>query len=66
MNTMKVTPGISFAIPSDRLRAFLEEGEKRKGELGCPQGWSRGTPYIAANPMASGAMCCEAEDQPLL
>ncbi|XP_072858365.2 serine protease HTRA2, mitochondrial isoform X3 [Pogona vitticeps] len=30
VNTMKVTAGISFAIPSDRLRAFLEQGEKRK------------------------------------
>nr|XP_034992659.1 serine protease HTRA2, mitochondrial [Zootoca vivipara] len=30
VNTMKVTPGISFAIPSDRLRAFLEQEEKRK------------------------------------
>lgn len=37
VNTMKVTPGISFAIPSDRLRAFLEEGEKRKGS------WLRGS-----------------------
>uniref|UniRef100_A0A8D0C9M9 Serine protease HTRA2, mitochondrial n=1 Tax=Salvator merianae TaxID=96440 RepID=A0A8D0C9M9_SALMN len=30
VNTMKVTPGISFAIPSDRLRAFLEQEEKRR------------------------------------
>ncbi|KAH0615671.1 hypothetical protein JD844_025970 [Phrynosoma platyrhinos] len=30
VNTMKVTPGISFAIPSDRLRAFLDQEEKRK------------------------------------
>uniref|UniRef100_A0A7M4EWZ2 Serine protease HTRA2, mitochondrial n=2 Tax=Crocodylus porosus TaxID=8502 RepID=A0A7M4EWZ2_CROPO len=30
VNTMKVTSGISFAIPSDRLRDFLEKGEQRK------------------------------------
>ncbi|KAM6441104.1 serine protease HTRA2, mitochondrial isoform 2-T2 [Liasis olivaceus] len=30
VNTMKVTPGISFAIPSDRLRAFLEQEEKQR------------------------------------
>lgn len=32
VNTMKVTPGISFAIPSDRLRVFLEQEQKHKGE----------------------------------
>ncbi|PKK17630.1 HtrA serine peptidase 2, partial [Columba livia] len=31
VNTMKVTSGISFAIPSDRLRAFLQKEEQRKG-----------------------------------
>ncbi|XP_070612811.1 serine protease HTRA2, mitochondrial [Erythrolamprus reginae] len=30
VNTMKVTPGISFAIPSDRLRAFLEQEQKHQ------------------------------------
>ncbi|KAJ7422881.1 Serine protease HTRA2, mitochondrial [Pitangus sulphuratus] len=30
VNTMKVTSGISFAIPSDRLRKFLQREEQRK------------------------------------
>ncbi|XP_009281432.1 PREDICTED: serine protease HTRA2, mitochondrial [Aptenodytes forsteri] len=30
VNTMKVTSGISFAIPSDRLRKFLQKKEQRK------------------------------------
>lgn len=38
INTMKVTAGISFAIPSDRVRLFLDRGrDKQKswfGELG--------------------------------
>ncbi|NXH35557.1 HTRA2 protease, partial [Myiagra hebetior] len=30
VNTMKVTSGISFAIPSDRLRKFLQKEDQRK------------------------------------
>uniref|UniRef100_A0AC11ANZ2 HtrA serine peptidase 2 n=1 Tax=Ovis aries TaxID=9940 RepID=A0AC11ANZ2_SHEEP len=34
VNTMKVTSGISFAIPSDRLREFLHRGEKKNSWFG--------------------------------
>ncbi|KTF71999.1 hypothetical protein cypCar_00049897 [Cyprinus carpio] len=35
INTLKVTPGISFAIPSDRIRQFLADSydRQRKGRM---------------------------------
>ncbi|KAM9330216.1 serine protease HTRA2, mitochondrial [Gastrophryne carolinensis] len=34
INTLKVTAGISFAIPSDRVRDFLQQEEKRSQQKG--------------------------------
>lgn len=37
INTLKVTAGISFAIPSDKIKKFLTESHDRqaKGKQGC-------------------------------
>nr|XP_021328328.1 serine protease HTRA2, mitochondrial isoform X3 [Danio rerio] len=41
INTMKVTAGISFAIPSDRVRLFLDRSaDKQKSWFG-ESGWKR-------------------------
>uniref|UniRef100_F6V4T4 Serine protease HTRA2, mitochondrial n=1 Tax=Monodelphis domestica TaxID=13616 RepID=F6V4T4_MONDO len=37
VNTMKVTAGISFAIPSDRLREFLQRGGKKSSWFGTSE-----------------------------
>lgn len=36
INTLKVTAGISFAIPSDKIRQFLAESHDRQAKGGCP------------------------------
>ncbi|XP_038046351.1 serine protease HTRA2, mitochondrial-like [Patiria miniata] len=40
INTMKVTSGISFAIPIDNAREFLEEVQKRMKSGDASQGWT--------------------------
>ncbi|XP_010886425.2 serine protease HTRA3 isoform X1 [Esox lucius] len=36
INTLKVTAGISFAIPSDRIRRFLTESQQNQHNTGTP------------------------------
>ncbi|XP_022080903.1 serine protease HTRA2, mitochondrial-like [Acanthaster planci] len=40
INTMKVTSGISFAIPIDNAREFLEEVQKRMKSEDAGKGWT--------------------------
>ena len=52
INTLKVTAGISFAIPSDKIKKFLTESHDRqaKGKASAPgsppeiQAWGLATP----------------------
>lgn len=54
INTLKVTAGISFAIPSDRIRQFLADYHERqlKGE----GNWGDSAPlFIKLTPTVFGA-----------
>lgn len=53
VNTMKVTSGISFAIPSDRLRKFLQKEEHRKSEWGASRSGPGGGKREALAPLGS-------------